>query len=523
VGNTITQTAAVNIAGPVAFDASNAGSVTLTTAGNVFGSTVAIATGFGSDANITSQNTIKLGTVAGTATNTGNGSLTVTSTTGDITQAAAITVAQVPTAGLNLTANAGSVDLYSTGFANSVAGTITIAAKNNSGILTTGKDMLMGNVTVTSGNFAMESATANAITQVAGSKLSIYGDMSVKNVSAATTIATAPITLNNVGNSFGGLWLLGGGGDSSPISITEDGNLKLYYANGLGANSLTTVTLTSRTGTVGNDAPATVSALLPGLPTTSTAAATSYAINSGGVSIFKVSAPLAAIDFEGYKFNKFGTLYVDTPQNVTYKGDANIRLITVQRANAVVIDTSLNGNSNTITLATDPAVVGAGFFQANSVTATTKNALIADDGTMAVTGNVILNAGTGDIQLYDNNNSFGGIQFTGKNVTITENATTRLINASVATGDLYIKSAGDIITAAGSTQKITGKSTLITQLAGNITLGSGWMQLTAANSGKIYLTTAGGFANLGALSFSVNALGGVDSSGVLGVYTPPTP
>ncbi len=128
---------------------------------------------------------------------------------------------------------------------------------------------------------------------------------------------------------------------------------------------------------------------------------------------------------------------------------------------------TLTDTNGTTTLGTGTNVTGTLTIR-NSA-----NGAITDGGAGNITvgGNVLLDAGSGNIALSGPSSSFGAIQFRGGTVTIAEDKPLNLNAGSVANGSVTLSSNSDIITSGLGTSTFAGPSTSLTLSAGgNITI-----------------------------------------------------
>lgn len=206
--------------------------IAITNTGHSIGR-VTMTSGLGvasTNANITYQEggSANLGAVTITANATNPGSLSVTSTGGSIFQGAGTITVPTIAGGTNtvsFSAPNGSVTLDLAG--NAIAPAVALTASGNSTVRqSTAQNLILGNVAVTAGTF---SATVNTaaieLAQAAGTTVRVFGD---------TTLNTGgKITLDNVGNNFGGLTIASNVGSvvGAAVVLREGGTINLKAVN----------------------------------------------------------------------------------------------------------------------------------------------------------------------------------------------------------------------------------------------------------------------------------------------------
>jgi fibronectin-binding autotransporter adhesin len=430
VYNSIVDTGTgISITGPVSLIAD--GNISLTKSGHSFGpislSTLAVdpAANIG-NITLTSAGTVTLDQVSTAGT---NGSLTVVSTGGDILQKAVtgsivVATAAGSTNAITFSAPAGAVTLSNPAGTNNFAPGVSLTAKNDSTVKQSAANLALGNVTVGSGALTVDTSAVagKTISQIAGTKINVYGNPTFKTQSAA-------ITLTNSGNNFGGLTLDSSTGGGANIAITE----------GLTMNLRSVLT-----GTGG----LTATSELAGIIQTGTSP-----INTGGVAKFTTSGA--------------NTINLNTATN-TFTG--GVAVVTGTGGNATIVDSGA-----TTTLAAGTSVGGA-------LTVTNSNAagLITQSGAANVTGlaSFIASGTNGRFALTNIGNTFGSLKLTNASTAtgstqVYQSNTLTLAGGSNVSGPATLASiSGDVTTSgASATDFSTFNSSLLLQSNnGNVVL-----------------------------------------------------
>jgi hypothetical protein len=527
----------VSISGPVTFTNLNSGGLNLANTANKISGNVSITTNTagagivnpGGNAVLANDVTVKLLNVV-----TGAGSLTVSSANGNITEdiaAGSIMVGNAAGVGAaTFSAPNGAVTLIPGLQAqsgtplgvgtNNFGGVVTVTAKNDSALYTgvaagavTNYPLILGNISVTAGRFGATVAKEDrGISQAADTKLNVYGDagfaVAVGTVGGdAVTGQFGTITLNNVGNSVGGIWLTSGTRADTPVIYRESGSAKVLRVTA----SASPVSITSDTGDIvqiAGAAPKAGSATEAGQTTPWGGANQygTYAVNGGTGGLTLNSTSTTGIVLSG-DYNQ-GLIQVNTgttARDVSMTINGTTTVTTLSPVRDLVITSKLASN-NTASGRTVTLTGNLNVTRNLTVTAgSTKSAgTIQDTGRVFVFGNATFDAGNGTaadglstITLADNNNSFGSVKFTGGNVTITENQMFNIVGGSVAQGNLALTSYGSLQSKAGD----TGMKTV----AGNATFNA-TTDLTLTNwtiTGQTRVNALG-TADLSTLSLATN-------------------
>lgn len=264
-GKKVTDSVAgISIFGAVTFTAP--GGLTINRSGHNFGGVTIDTSGNDSSATIVESGTLKLVSVS-----TGKGSLNATSTNADIIQTGAITLAN-NSGGNNatFTARNGAVVLDQ---ANSWdKAPVNVTALNDSTIKETGKDLLLGNVTISNGKLTVDSSGKNT-NQNSGTKLYVYGDTSF------TTTGSNTINVGNTGNQFGGLTLTTGSG---ALTITESTTMNLKSISTTG-----NLTATSENGNI----------IDSGTGTLTVGGTAAFAANKGNINLALTGSSFGTVGF----------------------------------------------------------------------------------------------------------------------------------------------------------------------------------------------------------------------------------
>lgn len=368
--------------------------------------------GASTNANITYQEggSANLGAVTITANATNPGSLSVTSTGGSIFQGAGTITVPTIAGGTNtvsFSAPNGSVTLASllgASVANNIAPAVSLTASGDSTVSqTTAQNLILGNVAVTAGKFTATLTNGTSeLQQAAGTTVRAFGD---------TTLTTnnGKITLDNVGNNFGGLTIASNANVAlnvgAAVVLREGGTINLKAVD-TGTAVTSTLKLTSEGGSIVSSSTALLAkAIKVGGPTTLVSAAdvtlntTDVANNFGGQSI-TVTAP--------------GT-------------------VSIQDNNATTVIAGGSTIGGTLTIKNDNAA------------GTIKDS----PGALTVNGNVFLQtSATGSINIGASTATLGAIQFRSGGVSIAEATTLNLAagSTSAANSVVQLSSNGDIVT-----------------------------------------------------------------------------
>jgi len=441
-GKKITDSVAgIAIFGAVTFTAP--GGLTINRSGHNFGGVTIDTSGNDASATIVESGTLKLVSVA-----TGKGSLNATSTNADIIQTGAITLAN-NSGGNNatFTARNGAVVLDQ---ANSWdKAPVSVTALNDSTIKETGKDLLLGNVSVANGKLTVDAGAQN-INQNSGTKVYVFGDTSF----ATTGVKTINVT--NTGNQFGGLTLAVGAGGTVKLTESTTVNLKSIAAPNDGAvpPSGGNVTITSENGSIVDSGAGTLTV--------------------GGTAAFVANKGNITLALTGSSFNAIG---------FTTTGNASLN----QTVGSTNLTTTTVGGSLTIV--------------------NTAANITQDANAIAVTGDTTFNAGAaGSSITLGSANQFGPLKFlvgTG-GALINEFSTMNLKAGAIATGPVTLTTSGNFITSgAGNSNFLSTTGAVGTGLQiiaiGTITPGAG--SLIVLNGLTVNSPST---KNLSALSLSGN-------------------
>jgi len=402
------------------------------------------------NANITYQEggSANLGTVTITANATNPGSLSVTSTGGSIFQGAGTITVPTIAGGTNtvsFSAPNGSVTLDREG--NTIAPAVALTASGNSTVRqSTAQNLILGNVAVTAGTFLTTVNTAAIeLAQAAGTTVRVFGD---------TTLNTGgKITLDNVGNNFGGLTIASNVGSAvgAAVVLREGGtiNLKAVDTGTGGVTFTSTLKLTSEGGSIVSSATALQAKIIKvGGPTTLVSAA-DVTLNTTDVA------------------NNFGG------QSITVTAPGNV---SIQDNNATTVIAGGSTIGGTLTIKNDNAA------------GTIKDS----PGALTVNGNVFLQtSATGSINIGASTAKLGAIQFRSGGVSIAEATTLNLAagSTSAANSVVQLSSNGDIVTSGLGGGSFGG--TLSLNANGSITV-----------SNPIYVAQGLTFRALGAVNLS---------------------
>jgi len=399
------------------------------------------------NASITYQEggSANLGAVTITAGATTPGSLSVTSTGGSIFQGAGTITVPTIAGGTNtvsFSAPNGSVTLDLAG--NTIAPAVALTASGNSTVRqSTAQNLILGNVAVTAGTFnATVNTAAIELAQAAGTTVRVFGD---------TTLNTGgKITLDNVGNNFGGLTIASNVGSAvgAAVVLREGGTINLKAVD-TGTAVTSTLKLTSEGGSIVSSATALQAKIIKvGGPTTLVSAA-DVTLNTTDVA------------------NNFGG------QSITVTAPGNV---SIQDNNATTVIAGGSTIGGTLTIKNDNAA------------GTIKDS----PGELTVNGNVFLQtSATGSINIGASTAKLGAIQFRSGGVSIAEATTLNLAagSTSAANSVVQLSSNGDIVTSGLGGGSFGG--TLSLNANGSITV-----------SNPIYVAQGLTFRALGAVNLS---------------------
>ncbi len=493
-GGAITDSGTLVITGDTTLAAGTTNDITLDSAANNFS-----AVGITSGKNVTLVDTnaidLKASTVSGTLSVTAGGAITDSGTlaiTGDTTLAAGTTnditldsaannfSAVGITSGKNVTlVDTNAIDLK----ASTVSGTLSVTA--GGAITDSGTLVVTGDTTLAAG-------TTNDITlDSAANNFSAVGITSGKNV---TLVDTNAIDLK-ASTVSGTLSVTAGG------AITDSGTLAITGDTTLAAGTTNDITLDSAANNF-----------------------SAVGITSGkNVTLVDTNA----IDLKASTVS--GTLSVTAGGAITDSGTLAITGDTTLAAGAtndITLDSAANNFSavgitsgKNVTLV-DTNALDLKASTVSGILSVTAGGAIADSGTLAITGDTTLAAGTtNDITLDSAANNFSAVGITsGKNVTLVDTNALDL-KASTVSGTLSV-TAGGAITDSG-TLAITGDTTLAAGATNDITLDSAANNFSAVGitSGKNVTLVDTNALDLKASTvsgtLSVTAGGAITDSGTL--------
>jgi filamentous hemagglutinin family protein len=347
------------------------------------------------------------------------GSLSVTSTGGSIFQGAGTITVPTIAGGTNtvsFSAPNGSVTLASllgASLANNIAPAVSLTASGDSTVSqTTAQNLILGNVAVTAGKFTATLTNGTSeLAQAAGTTVRAFGD---------TTLTTnaGKITLDNVGNNFGGLTIASNANVplnvGAAVVLREGGTINLKAVD-TGTAVTSTLKLTSDGGSIVSSSTALLAkAIKAGGPTTLVSAA-DVTLNTTDVT------------------NNFGG------QSITITAPGNV---SIQDSNATTVIAGGSTIGGTMTVKNDFVTVTVG--------GVTTSGLIKDSpGELTVNGNVFLQtSATGSINIGASTAKLGAIQFRSGGVSIAEATTLNLAagSTSAANSVVQLSSNGDIVT-----------------------------------------------------------------------------
>ncbi len=503
-GGTVSQTAlrTLTVTGATSINAGAAGTVTLTNAGNNFGSFGAT----GGAVSVTDSNAIALD--ATTAT-----SLTVDTSAGNgaVTQNAALNVTNA------LTVNAGT-------------GAITLGSANT-----------LGSFGATGGAVSLTEGSANgvALDNVNSTGLSVDTSVAGGNVSqtaAKTLIVTGATAVNagvgtvvlaNNGNNFGSF-----GATGTVISVRD--------INALALDAINATTLTVDTSTGNGVVTQNAAAVVTG-PTVVTSGAGAITLNNAGNDFSNAAGNSftgGAISLRDSNDLKVTSLSPGPNQAVTVVAGLGLTLpasglntgtadITLSSGAALTTPGTLTGNNVSLN-GTAGVTIANDINAAGNLTLTSANTAINQtNGKISAGGLTTVTAGTGAVTLAQPLDDFNSINVvSGGNVNV--NDANALTASAIAGGALTITSTGVLtsggtlsgtnVTLAGSgginlannvtatgTLQLTSTNSAITQSAGAIT-ATGGLTTVNAGSGDVTLTQVGNdFSNASGIAVTGGA------------------
>ncbi len=383
--------AGVRVFGPVTF--ASTGGITVNRAGHSFGG-VTLTTGNNGSATLVESGTLRL-VRAGIH---GTGSLTATSTSGDIFQDAASLGVTVGTGSATFNAPLGRVLLDdNVGTVNVIAGRINVTAAGEV-MIKQNSATVLGNIT-TGGKLTVDltgplnNLVNSSVSQFAGTRINAFDQVTL------TTAGTGAITIGNTGNRMGGIVATTGSGD---ITLTENTTLNMRSVTTSG-----NLTATSEASNIIDTTDATLAGL------------SLNRVIVGGTST--LSAPTGSITL-GLATSNYAIVGFTSAGNVTVLDSAG--------------DTTLGASS-----------IGGSLDVTNSAAGQT----IRQSGALLVNGGATFVNSQGGIDLSNGGNQFGGVRFVAgaAGAILTENTTFNLRGGSNSAGPVQISTNGNFITTAG--------------------------------------------------------------------------
>lgn len=446
----------IRIFGNVHFNSS--GSVNVSRSGHSFGR-VQVSVGNNRNGVVVESGTLRLGAVQ--ISNTGT--FSATSTTGDILQdntVAGVRLNNGTTSATNtatFSAPMGNVILEDAAD-NRIPRAVVTALGNVS--ISTSRPIGLGNVTA--GGTLTVNAGTNDITQVASTRLNVFGTVSLTVADVGGGAPNSNITLTNTGNRLGGLVLTAGAGN---IAVTENTTMNLKSVTTTG-----NFTATSEAGSV--------------IDSTDSSVALNR-VNVAGTSSF--SAPAGNVTL-GLGSSDYRTVSFSTSGNVTV----------LDSVGALAFGASTIGG--TLDVISTPAGV-----------------TISQTGALNVTGNLTFTTNGGNIDLSNAANQLGSIRFTANQVVLAEATTLNLRAGSVATGAVQLSTGADFVTSGAGGSSFTNNLT-ISAPNGSIIPGAG--SLLVVGNLTVFSNV---LKDLSALSKSGNLTNRDPINLGSGTYVPPGP
>ncbi|MFC3550053.1 filamentous hemagglutinin N-terminal domain-containing protein [Lysobacter cavernae] len=509
----IGQSGALTVVGASHINAGT-GAITLTNAGNDFQGTVNLA---GGNTHVVDSNALTLGTVAtgnlaATSTgalNLGSGTvaevLNATSNNGAIGQSGALTVSGAS----NLNAGAGAITLTNAGNdfngAVSLSGGATQIVDSNS--LTLGA-VVTGDLSATgTGALNLGSGTVNG-TLDATSNNGAIGQTGALSISGTSSInaGSGAMTLDNAGNDFGGAASVTGNGirltdrndlvvatlnngNNAEVSLIADRSLILPVTPIATGGDLT---LIARQGTLG------VRGALSGNNLTlagggglsldhDVTAAGNLALTSADAAIVQ-QAGVLTVGGNSTLDAGSGAITLTNAGN-HFAGAVNIRggAVNLRDSGALTLGT-LTAGSLTVD-STGALNLGNGTVN-GTLSATSYNGAIGQNGALSVSGASSVNAGTDTITLTNAGNDFqGAVSLSGDNTQIVDSNALTL--GTVATGDLDATSAGALNLGYGTVDGTLNATSHNGAIGQNGALSVTGASSINAGTGAITLTNAG--------------------------------
>ena len=549
----ITQGAALAITGASTFiTTANNRSIILNQSGNAFTSTVTMQAGNGSNAtfdNITFVDSadVRLHSSAASAGDlyinastdlAVGGNLSITATTGDITQGAALAITGAST--FITTANNRSIILDQSG--NAFTSTVTMQAGDGSAAFNNitfvdSADVRLHSSAASAGDLYINASTDLAV----GGNLSITAttgnitqgsEIDVGTTATFTTSASnGTITLNDADNTFTGAVALNTNGSSGNATIKNDRAL-LLAASSVGGAFSATATAGNITQNGALDIEGVTTLVTSGqgadiVLTTDTNAFTSQLLITtnetgsdidahvtidGGTTDLKIG--LSTIEgnltlLSGGEITDDGIATVKG--TLTATTDASASAITLNQLAVDGAFTLAPDGTGAVTIVNDVNLNLAASTMGGTFSGTATTGDISDSGNLAITGaaTFITTANNRSIILDQSGNAFtstvtmqaGDGSATFNNITFVDSAAVRLNSSAASAGDLYINASTDL--AVGGNLSITATTGDITQggaltITGTttlVTLGQGADMDLAANgtgnafTGKLLITT----------------------------------
>lgn len=531
-GGAITQTGDLDVTGATTFDAGTGNNITLTDAGNTFGTLTLI----GADVDVTDSTAVELAA----STITGPFDLIAG---GAVTQTGSINGGTAPltaTGAVNINANAG-------------ASAITLTATNNS----------FGALTLNGSDVSIREAAPIAVAGItaSGTVLSLHSTASpllttaitqTGTITIAAPLATTTLTatgtnrnidLQDAANVFGALTISGNdvtlvendgalGTEVTTASITGDLDIDStgFDISSTGSvNVAGTVTLDAGAGNI------TFGSTGSNFGDVLTLTGTNISITEAGATDLGAIAAAGSLDIaSGGAINDFGVITVGTTSSFStaHPALAAGAAITLDQASSYTGAVSLAGTNVSLINAVIAVSLDTVIVTGTLTVSTTNDAISDAGGSISVTGIANFNAGTAAITFNTGSTAFSTVQLTASAATITGELDDIDLGTSTVTGNLAITALGTGDITDSGTLLIGGTATLIAA-GDNIVLNSALSQFgTAAAATADFVITAGtvsirdaGPVELGTILVTVgdftvtSGLGGADDITDVGATT----
>ncbi len=455
------------------------------------------------DAALTVANVTSTGVTTITAGTDGSGSLQLSSVTaGSLNARAAGTITDL-TAGASAIAVAGLATFQATDtFGTTFAVTLGDAA---------GETVDFGSLNVTGANVAITEDSAMviagltatgtlALTAVGAAPITTITQTGAINVTGATTLTAVgdDITLNNIGNSFGGT-----------VTVTDGANVSLNDTNALDLGATTTA-LTSLTVQANGNITQSGALSVTGASSFNAGAfdvtlALANTFGSVGVTGRNASLTTGAGDADGVVLNAStlsGNLTVTTGgvagMSITQAGVLSVAGTTTLTAGAGDITLSTSANFfNSVTVVSgftvglsDANAIDLGASTVGNTLTVFSNGNITDSGALVVTGAASFSAGgTGDV-LLDGLNDFSSVSVvTSRGIVLNDINALTLTTATASTGDVRVTTTGNLTVGtiaangAGSLVSLNSGAAILDDADGNDVTASRFVAIAGAGIG----------------------------------------